>query len=456
MTRAAALCGVAAVALTLATPATAQTPLSDEQASAVARPGVVLVTVKWHGWVRDKVTGEVFGGVDGYDVETTCGGSVVNPDGYVATASRCVHTGVEGGAGALFGAAIAELGRVGRAGEPGDAMKAMAERALAEGSKPDRPVERRIQVERMEIDADGNRTRDVAPATVVDLLAPADGGVAVLKVPRDRLPSLELRPNPPLVDTPVLAVGHSSPVDRNLKPSSDSGAISARRTEGGRQFYEFTVPTGRMVGGPLVDRRGLVVGIVTGNSLAASSSTLTDLLRGKGIIAESGPHDRNYRTGLDRYFDDDFDSAVEYFDAVLAAVPGHQQAAEYRRLAVEQGGTAGGGTALPLVLAVPAWSLAVAAAAALLLVWRQHQQVSEVDTPPPLPVRLGVDPKPDGDGDADEAQRRERALGDDETDDQAQHGDADVEPRSPDPGGPGAAERDQRDDARERREDHRP
>ena len=457
MARAAALCGVAAVALTLATPATAVAQ-SDEQATAVARAGVVLVTVHWHGWVRDKTTGEVFGGVEGYDVVTTCGGVVVNPEGYVATASRCVHTGPEGGANALFEAAVAELDTVGRAGDPASARKAMAERAVAEGPVADRPVDRRIQVERMEVGADGKLTRDVAPATVVDLLAPSDGNLAVLKVPRDHLPSLELRPDPPPVGTPVVAIGHLAPVDRDLAPSSNGGGeISAHRTEGGRRFYDFSVTTGRMIGGPLVDQRGLVVGVVTSNAVATSTSTLSDLLRAKGITASTGPQDRNFRTGLDRYFDDDPDVAVEYFDAVLAAVPGHRQAAEYRRLAVEQGGTAGGGPALPLVLAVLGWTLAVAVAAGLFLVRHQHRPVSEVDTVPPLPVRLGVEPEPDGDADTDQAQRREtRALGDDEADEQAQPDDGDVDARTPELGGPGAAERDQRDDAGEGREDHHP
>ncbi|MCS7478180.1 serine protease [Umezawaea endophytica] len=453
MARAAALCGVAAVALTLATP-TAAVAQSDEHATAVARAGVVLVTVHWHGWVRDRTTGEVFGGVDGYDVETACGGIVVNPDGYVVTASRCVHTGPEGGAGALFEAAVADLDAVGRAGDPAGARKAMADRAVAEGAVADRPVERRIQVERMEVDAGGKLTRDVAPATVVDLLAPTDGNLAVLKVPRDHLPSLELRPDPPPVDMPVLAIGHVDPVDRDLVPSGKGGgAISAHRTEGGRRFYDFTASTGRMIGGPLVDQRGRVVGVVTSNAVATSTSTLVDLLRTKGITATSGPQDRNFRTGLDLYFDDDPDAAVEYFDAVLAAVPGHRLAAEYRGLAVEQGGTAGGGPALPLVLAVLGWSLATAVGVALLLVRRSHRPVSTVDGP--LPVGLGVDPEPDGDGDADQAERRERALGVDDADDQAQHGGADVEPGAPAPGGPRPAERDEGDGAHDGREDHR-
>jgi hypothetical protein len=77
MAAAAALCGVAALALTIAAPPAG----ASERAAALARPGVVLVTVAWHGWVRDKTTGEVFGGVEGYTAKTTCTGFVVSPDG---------------------------------------------------------------------------------------------------------------------------------------------------------------------------------------------------------------------------------------------------------------------------------------------------------------------------------------------------------------------------------------
>jgi len=454
MAATAALCGAAALVLTIAAPAAAD---REEHAAAVARSGIVLVTVKWHGWVRDKVTGEVFGGVDGYTVEASCGGAVVDPNGYVATASHCVHTGPEGGAGLLFDAALTDLARVGRVGDPAKAKRAMVEHALAEGAVRDRPVDRVVEVDRPEVDADGNPTWDVAPATVVDLVAPADGDVAVLKVPRDHLPALEVRSDEPPVGASVLAVGYPDPDDRTREPSARAGRLAAHRVLRDRPFHEVTAKTTpQMDGSPVVDEQGRVVGVVSRDSLAATSATLVDLLRGKGIGAAQGVADRNYRTGLDRYFDDDFDGAVEYLDAVLTVDPAHRQASEYRRLAAEKGGTAGRGPALPLVLSVLGWSVAAAVAAALVLVWRQGRPVSVVDTPPlGLPVALGVEPQPDGEGDADQAQRRERALGDDEADDQAEDRDADVEPGSPAPGGPGAAEGDQGDDAGERREDHR-
>lgn len=442
----AAWCGVAALALGVAAPPAGQL----EQAAAVARPGLVLVTVSWHGWVRDKATGEVFGGVEGYTAKSTCTGFVVSPDGYVATASHCVHTGPDGGAGLLFDAAIEDLRAVDRAGSQAGARRALAERATAEGAVPDRPVERIIQVERMELDGEGKPVRDTAPAEVVELVAPDDGDVAVLKVPRDHLPSLELKADEPPVGSPVLAIGYPTPIDRNLEPSSRDGLLAARKALGDRPFHEVTAPTTpRMSGGPVVDEQGRVVGVLSRDGLASATSTLRDLLRGKGISTDSGPLDRNYRAGVERYFDDDFSGAVAFFDAV----PTHPQAAEFRRRAVERGGAAGVGGPTPLVwFAVFSWTLVAAAAAGLLLL-RRTRRLSEVDTST-SPILLGVLPEADGDDDADEAEERDGAP--EETDEQAEPGDGHVQAGAPDLGEPGATESDEGDDARHRREDRSP
>ncbi|WP_158851902.1 trypsin-like peptidase domain-containing protein [Saccharothrix deserti] len=366
----------ALLALTAAPAAASQPSSPEESAAAVARPGIVFVTVEWHGWVRDKRTGEVFGGADGYVVKATCSGAVIRPDGHVATASHCVHTGPQGGAGALFDAAIEQLAAAGRVGDRAAAKAQLVEHAVAEGASPDRPIDRAIQVERVEATGDGP-IRDVAPATVVDLVAPTDGDVAVLKVPRDNLPSLEIRTDQTPVGTPILAIGYpgsaGATVDPSLEPSNKNGQISARRTQNDRPFYEFSAAaTHGMSGGPVVDMEGRVVGLISQGApgetqsfnFAAASSTLLDLLAGKDVKAELGAHDRDYRAGLDRYFAGDFDGAVEGFDDVLAASPGHLQATEYRRLAVERGGTAGGDSVLLVVFAVLCAGVAVGTATA--------------------------------------------------------------------------------------------
>ncbi|MEU4443404.1 serine protease [Actinosynnema sp. NPDC050801] len=379
----------------------------EELAAAIARPAIVFITVEWHGWVRDKRTGEVFGGEKGYAVKATCSGVVIRPDGHVATASHCVHTGPQGGAGVLFDAAIADLAAVGRIGDRVKAKQQMAEHAVAEGANPDRPIDRAIQVERMESTGDGP-IRDIAPATVVDLVAPTDGDVAVLKVPRDNLPSLEVRAEQTAVGTPILAIGYpgsaSAAVDPSLEPSNKNGQVSARRTQNERPFYEFSAAaTQGMSGGPVVDMEGRVVGLVSQGSpgetqsfnFAAASSTLLDVLAGKDVKAEPGAHDRAYRAALDSYFAEDFDGAVEGFDDVLAASPGHLPATEYRRSAVDRGGSAGGGSMLLIGFAVLCAGVAVATATAgtaIALARRRQSSAGAVPPPGPVPVPGPVPP----------------------------------------------------------------
>lgn len=397
------LAAAALLALTAAPAAASAQPSSPEElAAAIARPAVVFITVEWHGWVRDKRTGEVFGGAKGYVVKATCSGVVIRPDGYVATASHCVHTGPQGGAGALFDAAVQELAAVGRIADPAAAKAQLAEHAVAEGADPDRPLDRAIRVERMEATGDGP-IRDVAPATVVDLVAPDDGDVAVLKVPRENLPSLAIRDDQTPVGTPILAIGYpgsaGAAVDPSLEPSNKNGQVSARRTQNDRPFYEFSAAaTHGMSGGPVVDMEGRIVGLVSQGSpgetqsfnFAAASTTVLGVVAGKDVKAEPGAHDRDYREALDRYFADDFDGAVEGFDDVLAASPGHLQATEYRRIAVDRGGSPGGGSSWLIGLAVLCGGVAVGTATAgtAIALARRRQLspappvVSDVDTPP--------------------------------------------------------------------------
>ncbi|MEV0678868.1 trypsin-like peptidase domain-containing protein [Actinosynnema sp. NPDC050436] len=405
MARMRSLLGVAALLALTPLPAAAAQPSSpEERAAAVARPGIVYISVTWHGWVRDKKTGEVFGGTEGYEVKTSCSGAIISPDGYVATASHCVHTGPLGGGGALFEAAIADLSRAGRVRDVAKARQQFAENGLAEGFGPDSPVDRSIQVERME-KRDSEQVRDVAPATVVDLVAPADGDVAVLKIPRQNLPSLEVRQDQTPVGAPILAIGYpgstDKAVDPSLEPSNKNGQISARRTQGGRPFYEFSAAAAHgMSGGPVVDMQGGIVGLISQGSpgetqsfnFAASSQTLTDVLRGKEVQVGTGQHDQDYRTGLDRFFEGDYDGAATYFTAALAGSPGNQQAADYLKQATDKGGVPGSSpTTLLVVFAIVCGGIAVATATAgtAILLARRKRAAKAAAPGGPLPTPPG-------------------------------------------------------------------
>jgi S1-C subfamily serine protease len=374
-----------------ATPATAQPASPEERAAAIARPAIVYVRTSWHGWVRDRRTGEVFGGAEGYRFTTTCSGAVINGDGYVATASHCVDPGVDGGGRGLLDMAVVDLALVGRVRDPALATEQLAEHASLEGAEEGSPIGREIQVER----GTGPDDRDVAPASVVDLTAPTNGDIALLKVPRSGLPAVELVTGDVPVGTPVLAIGYPASTgevtDPTLEPSSKNGQVSNHRTQGGKPFHEISAAvTQGMSGGPVVDMRGQVIGLISQLSpgepqafnLAASAETLAGLLRDANVDGALGPTDRNYRTGLEAYFTADYDTAVEYLDAVLAAAPGHPQATRYRERAVAQGGGASGNGLLVVLVAVCA-GLAVLAGAGGFVLLARHRRMLLMSAPTP-------------------------------------------------------------------------
>jgi serine protease Do len=375
------------LALALCLPAAPAAVSPEEQAAAIARPAIVYIRTSWHGWVRDVRTGEVFGGAGGYRLTTACSGAVISRDGYVATASHCVADGE----GFLLDMAVAELAGLGRVRDPALARQQLAEHAVAEGAEPGSPIGRDIQVE---------WDSDVAPATVVDLVAPTEGDIAVLDVPRSNLPAVELATGDVPVGTPVLAIGYPASTDEatdpTLEPSSKNGQVSNHRGQDGHPFLEISAAvTHGMSGGPVVDMRGRVVGVISQLSpgetqsfnLAASAETLAELSRGKDAL---GPTDRNYRTGLEAYFAGDHDTAVEYLDAVLAAVPGHPQATRYRDLAAERGGVPSSGDSTFVVLiSVCAGVAVLTGAAGVTLVARRRRLLMNAPTPPygfPIPV----------------------------------------------------------------------
>jgi hypothetical protein len=99
-----------------------------------------------------------------------------------------------------------------------------------------------------------------------------------------------------------------------------------------------------MSGGPTVDGNGDVVGINSFGptettelfNYVTSSANLRELMTQNGVAGGLTPTDHAYRAGLDAYFAGDYSEAVEQFDTVLAAAPGHEVAAEYRTRALQQ------------------------------------------------------------------------------------------------------------------------
>ena len=84
----------------------------------------------------------------------------------------------------------------------------------------------------------------------------------------------------------------------------------------------------------------------------AASSLISEELSKSGVKNDFGKIDTDYRGGLNAYYDGRYTDSIEKFDAVLAAVPSHAQAQEYRQKAVglrETEGDPGLGTGILII-----------------------------------------------------------------------------------------------------------
>jgi S1-C subfamily serine protease len=377
---AAAFAGTVWAGLLAPMPAAAVT--EQEHAAAIARPAVVVVEVRWQGWVRDPRTDEVFGGSDGYQVTSSCTGFAVHADGHLVTAGHCVDPGPQGVGAQLFGLVVQELAALGRAPDADRAMRELAEHAVVEGATDGSPVRREVYVHRG-VTHQGQPRRDTLPAEVVAVAPVNEGDVAVLKVERGRLPALALADSGELpVGTPILAIGHAGSANRisdpTLEPSVQDGLISNRRTVADVPFYEVSAAaTGGMSGGPVIDHAGRVVGLVSHGpagetqpfNFVAAEATIRTVLAANHVSHRLGPIDHNFQAGLERYFAGEHAAARTYFDAVLAASPIHQQAAEFRDRAAAGGEAPGPGRGWPLLGAVAAGGIAALLVMVAVTLW---------------------------------------------------------------------------------------
>lgn len=317
-------------------------PAPEERAAALARPAIVYVEAEWEARVQDHDG-------DWLPVEGAwrCTGFVVNPAGYVATAGHCAE-GVRDAA-LLAGMRMwLEEGWI-EASEAETLLAIAVQRWKVEGKTPGSEPTVSFFVQHGKASA-GMTTGQAWPARLVEAKAADEGDVALLKVEQADLPTLELAEDVDVnIGTPIMAVGYPGSTDRvtdaTLEPTFKDGKVSSKKTRGGGlvPVYEISAAVSEgMSGGPTIDLEGRVVGVnsfkVAGEeqsfNFVAPSSLLAEMLARNGVENKLGPVDALYREALDLYFAGDHQAAIEQFDAVLARVPSHQQAQEFRIKAV--------------------------------------------------------------------------------------------------------------------------
>ncbi len=373
---------VAAVALvvTAAPAGSAQSqPTPEEKAAALARPALVFIETHWSGYVRDlSPEGGIYNPPGRIEFSLRCSGFVVDPDGYIVTAGHCVDPAE---AAFYFFDEVAFARDV----DYNEQIDYLADNGRVEGQLASTEGgDREVFVQRG-VAKSGLTDGEAMPARVVSLNTIDEGDVAVLKVDRDKMASVELAPGSDVqIGTPILAIGYPGSVDyvadATFEPSNKDGKVSAKKTSGGVPFYEISAAvSGGMSGGPVVDLEGRVVGLVSFGpaeeaqafNFISTSTIINEALTRNGVKNELGPLDIEFRKGLAKFYDRKYDDAIEIFDEVLDSQPSHQQAQEFKTRAVDLDAAAGdGGGGAPVALL--GLALAVAAAGGGLVAMRKR------------------------------------------------------------------------------------
>ena len=318
--------------------AAASVPVTEAQrAVAIAEPAMVSIDVTWEGYVRDRANGTLY---DDQSVRATtrCSGVGVSSDGYLLTTGRCLDPTT---------VAI-------------DLYQEVANRRVAEGlATPDQvpllladmltnatlvgqpvsqPPTRIVQVRRA-VTLD-----EPLPASVVSIADPVDGDAALIKIDKSTQPMLELAGADELKPgTEVVTVECPADTAPAVRPSSRTGAI-AKLTP---TVLANAAPTTALLGGPVLTHTAAVAGVVSrhqgSQDVLAPLPVIRALLTEAKVDTTLGQVDRDFRDGLDAYYDGRYTDSIEKFDAVLAVIPSHIQAHEYREQAQARRGAEGGG-----------------------------------------------------------------------------------------------------------------
>lgn len=189
-----------------------------------------------------------------------------------------------------------------------------------------------------------NRKRKL-PFSVIRYGAPVGEGkdVALIRVDVRNAPVLAMGDAEEVrIQDHVTVLGFPSAADTSLlseesilEPTVTDGIIAARKAlEDGTPVLQFTAPVAEgNSGGPAINDRGEVVGIVTfrgdevpghgntGFAYMITSSTIAEFIRASGVRNEPGPTTRAYRRGMRMFWDEHYSEAARQFDETLRLFP---------------------------------------------------------------------------------------------------------------------------------------
>ena len=398
-----------------------------ERAAAIVAPAVVLVEVRWEGWVRSRGSG-IRWDERPLSITTSCSGVTISNDGYVITTGDCVDAGPHGVAAVFVERLVQRQVDEGRLA-PAAATAAVADlmvNGTLEGPREGEPLGRQVTMQRGTATA-GATGAEASEARVVTLHPSDSGNIALLKMDRSNQPMVELAEADALPeDGTALVLGYppvepGATVDVSVRPArvaaGPTPSPSPGQPETPRPVYLRDdpgngPPAHELEGAPVVNLDGQVIGLVTGDVpeaapgaiVLANPAVLADDLEQNKVNNDLGKIDNDFRAGLDAYTDGRYDDSIRSLDDVLAALPTHQQAQELRQQAVAlreiERGALGGEPAPPGGFRIAGWMIAVLAVVGALVggaVWRRWRPHGPVAAPAADPASDAAPVNPDTD-----------------------------------------------------------
>ena len=357
-----------------------------ERASAIAEPAIVTIDVTWEGYVRHRVTGEL---LDEQSVRasTRCSGVGISSDGHLLTTGQCLSPS----AVAVDVYQQVANRRVAKGLATADQIPLLLADMLTNATIVGQPVTqppRRTVLVRRAVTSD-----EPILATVVSIADPSDGDVALIKIEKFNQPMLEIAGTGDLtLGTNVVTVECPPEQSSVVQPSSRVGSIAQLTPI----VLANAAPSTALPGATVLTLDAAVAGLVGqhqgDHDLLAPLPSIDELLTDAKVDTALGRVDRDFRAGLDAYFEGRYTDSIERLDAVLAVIPSHIQAHEYRDKAQAQREAEGGGPRAEnrMIGTVRSWldsrsgtlvAIALLAAIAVFLV-RRKGQPREASGPP--------------------------------------------------------------------------
>jgi len=381
-----------------------------ERVNAYVQPSIVYEGVEWTGYVYDTFNKRYLKNGHAFVIDTQCTGFVVNPDGYIATAGHCVDP--KGDITDMFVAAGAQwavnTGYYADKTLTADDVVGFGDYRIEGEDTKNRGPDRAITVA-WGATASGLQASQQKTARVIDFQAFDKGDAALLKVEETDLNALKLSTDAEVdVGTEVVSIGYPASVDLvtdpDLSPSYKEGSISSVKTvqNGLLTVYEISAAvSGGMSGGPTVNLDGEVIGFnsfgISGEeqqfNFVRPAEMILELMGSAGVENEVSDTSELYRKGLDAYFDEDKETAVDALSSVVADQPSNALAQDYLKRANDlpdaSSDDSGSGTTILVAVIVIVALLGVAALVIVLLLRRGRSGPAMAGAPaagyPPAP-----------------------------------------------------------------------